>query len=68
MHDKREFASHVGGRQGYGHSGFWGTVAVHYPAEQLTIAVAVNEQSQGGSIFGIMNAVLRAVVPLTEAR
>ena len=62
------FRVNAGGRQGYGHSGFWGTVAVHFPAEQLTIAVAVNEQSQGGSIFGIMNAVLRSVAPLTEAR
>jgi D-alanyl-D-alanine carboxypeptidase len=60
------FRVNSGGRRGYGHSGFWGTVAVHFPAEGLTIAVAVNEQSQGGAVFGIMGATLRAVVPLTS--
>jgi D-alanyl-D-alanine carboxypeptidase len=60
------FRVNTGGRIGYGHSGFWGTLAVHYPAEQLTIAVAVNEQSQGGAVFGILNAVVRAIAPLTN--
>ena len=46
------FRVNSGGRRGYGHSGFLGTVAVHVPTEGLTIAVAVNEQSQGGAVFG----------------
>jgi D-alanyl-D-alanine carboxypeptidase len=60
------FRVNTGGRRGYGHSGFWGTVAVHYPAEGVTIAVAVTEQSQGGAVFGVTGAVLRAIVPLTS--
>ena len=60
------FRVNIGGVRGYGHSGFWGTVAIHFPSEGLTIAVAVNEQSQGGAIFGTLAATLRAVAPLID--
>jgi D-alanyl-D-alanine carboxypeptidase len=52
-----------GGRVGYGHSGFWGTVAYHFPGERLTVAVAVNEQTHGAAIFGTVAAVMRALFP-----
>ncbi len=60
------FRMNSGGRIGYGHSGFWGVLAVHYPQEGLTVAISVNEQSQGSTLFGILNAVLRDVAPLLE--
>jgi D-alanyl-D-alanine carboxypeptidase len=53
----------LAGRRGVGHSGFWGTLAAHFPADSVTVAVAVNEQSQGGVAFGAMAAVLRALFP-----
>ncbi len=56
----------VVGRRGYGHSGFWGSIAVHFPDEGLTIAAAVNEQNQAGAVFGILGAALRAVGPLVQ--
>lgn len=55
------FRVNSGGIRGYGHSGFWGVVTVHFPTEGLTIAVSVTEQSQGGTIFGILGAALRSV-------
>ncbi len=54
------------GRAGIGHSGFWGVVVMHYPAEGITIALAVTEQSQGGVIHGLAGATLRAVLPLVN--
>jgi D-alanyl-D-alanine carboxypeptidase len=55
------FRINVAGKTGYGHSGFWGTVAVHFPTEGLTVAAAVNEQSQGGAAFGMVGAVVRSL-------
>lgn len=52
------------GRIGIGHSGYWGTVAMHYPAEGITVAVAVTEQTQGGAIHALTGAALRAALPL----
>jgi D-alanyl-D-alanine carboxypeptidase len=54
------------GRIGIGHTGFWGVLVMHYPAEQITIALAVTEQTQGGVIYGLSGATLRAVLPLIE--
>ncbi|MGH7677983.1 MAG: serine hydrolase domain-containing protein [Gemmatimonadaceae bacterium] len=54
------------GRVGIGHTGFWGVLAMHYPAEGLTIAIAVTEQTQGNSVFGVAGATLRAVLPLVN--
>jgi D-alanyl-D-alanine carboxypeptidase len=54
------------GRAGIGHSGFWGVVVMHYPADGITIAIAVTEQSQGGVIHGLAGATLRAVLPLVN--
>lgn len=56
------FASDQAGRIGYGHSGFWGTIALHFPADSLTVAVAVTEQSQGQAIFQVMNSVVSIVL------
>ena len=47
------------GRVGYGHSGFWGTVALHFPQDSLSVAVAVTEQSEYRVIFGVVGAVAR---------
>jgi D-alanyl-D-alanine carboxypeptidase len=58
------FRLDVAGRRGYGHSGFWGTLAAHFPADSVTLAVAVNEQSRGGAVFGALAAVLRSLFPL----
>jgi D-alanyl-D-alanine carboxypeptidase len=52
----------VAGKTGYAHSGFWGTVAVHFPTEGLTVAAAVNEQSQGNAAFGLVGAAVRSLV------
>jgi hypothetical protein len=49
------YANNQSGHVGYGHSGFWGTVALHFPKDDLTVAVAVTEQSQYGAIFGIVS-------------
>jgi D-alanyl-D-alanine carboxypeptidase len=58
------FRVNIGGRRGYGHSGFWGTISVHFPAEGVTIAVAETEQSQqGGILFGVLREALKAVAP-----
>jgi D-alanyl-D-alanine carboxypeptidase len=58
------FRVNIQGRRGYGHSGFWGTVSLHFPAEGVTIAVADTEQSQqGGVLFGVVREALKAVVP-----
>lgn len=54
------------GRIGIGHTGFWGVLVMHYPAEQLTVAVAVTEQTQGNVIYGLSGATLRAVLPLVN--
>jgi D-alanyl-D-alanine carboxypeptidase len=51
------YANNQSGHTGYGHSGFWGTVALHFPKDRLTVAVAVTEQSQYGAIFGVVSAV-----------
>ena len=51
------YANNQSGHVGYGHSGFWGTVALHFPKDNLTVAVAVTEQSQYGAIFGVVGAV-----------
>jgi D-alanyl-D-alanine carboxypeptidase len=53
------YANNQSGHTGFGHSGFWGTVALHFPEDELTVAVAVTEQSQYGAIFGIVGAVGR---------
>ena len=58
------FRINTQGRVGIGHSGFWGVVAMHYPAEQITVAVSVTEQTQGNAVFGVTGAALRAVLPL----
>lgn len=55
------FRFNAAGKTGYGHSGFWGTIAMHFPSEGLTVAAAVNEQSQGNVVFGIVAAVVRAL-------
>jgi D-alanyl-D-alanine carboxypeptidase len=60
------FLVNTQGRIGIGHSGFWGVIAVHYPAEQITIAVSVTEQTQGNAVFGVTGATLRAVLPLVH--
>lgn len=52
------------GRVGIGHSGYWGTVVMHYPAEGITVAIGVTEQTQGGGIYALSGATLRAVLPL----
>jgi D-alanyl-D-alanine carboxypeptidase len=58
------FRVNIAGRRGYGHSGFWGTISVHFPAEGVTIAVAETEQSQqGGVLFGVVREALKAVAP-----
>jgi D-alanyl-D-alanine carboxypeptidase len=57
------FGQEIRGKRGFGHSGFWGTVALYFPAEQVTIAVAATEQSQGGAIFGVLAAALAVVAP-----
>jgi len=54
------------GRTGIGHTGFWGTLAMHYPAEGITVAVGVTEQTQGNMIYGLSGATLRAVMPLLQ--
>jgi D-alanyl-D-alanine carboxypeptidase len=54
------------GRVGVGHTGFWGVLVMHYPAEGVTIAVAVTEQTQGNAIYGLSAAALRAVRPLAS--
>ena len=51
------------GRIGIGHSGYWGVTALHYPAEGYTVAVAVTEQTQGGTIYALAGAALRVVAP-----
>lgn len=61
------FRMNSGGMRGYGHSGFWGVIAVHFPNEAITIAVSVTEQSQGGQVTPILGAALRAVLPLLPA-
>ena len=53
------YANTQAGQVGYGHSGFWGTVALHFPKDNLTVAVAVTEQSQYGAIFGVVGAIAR---------
>ena len=58
------FRINVAGKAGWGHSGFWGTAAMHFPAEGLTIAAAVNEQSQANVVFGIIGAVVRSGIAL----
>jgi D-alanyl-D-alanine carboxypeptidase len=55
------FRVNSGGMRGFGHSGFWGVAVVHYPSEGLTIAASVTEQSQGGQVFAILQAALRAM-------
>jgi D-alanyl-D-alanine carboxypeptidase len=51
------YANTQSGRTGYGHSGFWGTVALHFHRDSLTVGVAVTEQSQYRAIFGIVGAI-----------
>mgnify|MGYP002780414939 FL=1 len=58
------FGTTVGGRTGRGHSGFWGTTAMVFPEQGLTIAVAITEQSE----FRQATAVLGAVLDLFGAR
>jgi D-alanyl-D-alanine carboxypeptidase len=54
------------GRTGIGHTGFWGVLAMHYPAEGITIAIAVNEQTLGNTVYGLSGATLRAVLSLVN--
>jgi D-alanyl-D-alanine carboxypeptidase len=58
------FRVNSGGVRGFGHSGFWGVLSVHFPTEGMTVTVSVTEQSQGSQVFGILGAVLRSVGPL----
>lgn len=37
------FGSEANGERCWGHSGFWGTTALHCPALDLTIAFSVND-------------------------
>lgn len=62
------FRVNTNGVIGYGHSGFWGVVVVHYPSEGMTISVTVTEQSQGGTIFGILGTVLRSMQAVLPAK
>ncbi len=55
------FGRVVDAKRGFGHSGFWGTAAFHFPEQGITVAAAVNEQSQGGAVFGVMAAAVRAM-------
>ena len=51
----------TGGEKGYGHTGFWGTAAFHFPASKLTLAVAVTEQTQGEVITPTIAAAFRTI-------
>ena len=57
------FGSTAGGQTGRGHSGFWGTTAMAFPAAGVTIALAITEQSE----FRNANAVMAAVLQLCAA-
>jgi D-alanyl-D-alanine carboxypeptidase len=61
------FRVNIGGIRGYGHSGFWGVVVVHFPTEGMTIAVSVTEESQGGAVFGVLGTVLRSMKAMLPA-
>lgn len=52
------FGTTVRGLHGYGHSGFWGTIAMAFPDAGITIAIAVTEQSELRGANAIMGAVL----------
>lgn len=51
------------GRIGIGHSGYWGVTVLHFPAEGITVAVAVNEQTQGNVTYAVAGSASRVVVP-----
>ncbi len=51
------------GHHGYGHAGFWGTIGYYFPAERLTVAVAVTEQTEGRVPYAAVPAVLAMLFP-----
>lgn len=57
------YATAVDGRQGFGHSGFWGTFGFHFPKERVTVAVAVTEQTEGRVAAGAIPSVVRILFP-----
>ena len=56
------FGVDVSGHHGYGHSGFWGTIGYYFPADRITVAVTVTEQTEGRLIYGAAPAVLRILL------
>ena len=56
-----EPARHAG-HNGTAPSGFWGTIGYYFPAERITVAVAVTEQTEGRLIYGAAPAVLRILL------
>lgn len=51
----------IAGEKGFGHTGFWGTAAFHFPASRVTVAVAVTEQTQGAVLAPAIAAVVRTL-------
>lgn len=57
------FQVETGGHHGYGHAGFWGTIGYYFPADQLTVAVAVTEQTEGRVPSAAIPTVLAILFP-----
>ncbi len=51
------------GHHGYGHAGFWGTIGYYFPADRLTVAVAVTEQTEGRVVYAAVPELLEILFP-----
>jgi D-alanyl-D-alanine carboxypeptidase len=60
------YTTNPSGHRGFGHSGFWGTIGFYFPADRVTVAVAVTEQTEGGLIAGAVSAVMGMLFPASR--
>lgn len=60
-HNLIMFRQPFGRRSCYGHSGFWGVLAVYCPADDITVVVTVNNAAGGQALFGLLNRVAAVI-------